>query len=130
MKRIEFRLRLTDDPLLLMTEVKGEFIALRTDLKRDVNPQNVIERMFVNDIAHIVWEIMRYRRLKAALLNSAYRTALFELLTADLGALSEEAAAKLVERWFTDQAAQKEVASHLAKYGLDDAAIEAAAFRI
>src|SRR5689334_14589991 len=116
MKRIEFRLQLTDKPPLLLTELEDEFNAMRTELKRDVKPQKTIERMYVDDIAHLVWEILRYRRLKVALLNSAYRTAMFELLTTDLGALSVEAAAELVERWFTDDAAEKEIVKLLARY--------------
>lgn len=40
-----------------------------------------IEQMYVADIAHLVWEILRLRRCKAGSINSVFRAALETLLT-------------------------------------------------
>ena len=47
---------------LLITESKDEFDLLRDTLNEEVKPRGIIEQMYVEDIAYLVWEILRLRR--------------------------------------------------------------------
>src|SRR5215469_17001883 len=65
---------------LLITESADEFDALRDAFEREIKPRRIIERMYVHDICSIVWEILRLRRCKVVIINSAFRSALESLL--------------------------------------------------
>ena len=60
---------------LLITESAAEFDALRGAFEQEIKPRGIIEHMYVYDIACIVWEILRLRRGKAAIINAAFRDA-------------------------------------------------------
>ena len=65
---------------LLITESADEFDALRDAFEREIKPRGIIEQMYVHDISAIVWEILRLRRCKVVIINSAFRSALEHLL--------------------------------------------------
>src|SRR5262245_11778276 len=65
---------------LLITESADEFDALRDAFEQEIKPRGIIEQMYVHDICSIVWEILRLRRCKVVIINSAFRSALEELL--------------------------------------------------
>src|SRR5215475_8591380 len=65
---------------LLVTECAEEFDALRHAFEQEIKPRGIIEQMYVHDICAIVWEILRLRRCKVAIINSAFRSALEDLL--------------------------------------------------
>ena len=48
-------------PPLLMSESAEEFAFLRTALELEVKPKGIVEQIYVDDIAAIVWEIRRLR---------------------------------------------------------------------
>src|SRR5215831_6155542 len=119
---------------LLITESADEFDALRDAFEREIKPRGIIERMYVHDICSIVWEILRLRRCKAVIINSAFRRALEDLLVQlrppgqkDFEAL--DGAWRLAHAWFTDKEAQKRVSETLTRFDLDESAIEAEAIR-
>ena len=60
---------------LLITESPDEFDALRDAFEREIKPRGIIEQMYVHDICSIVWEILRLRRCKVVIINSALRSA-------------------------------------------------------
>jgi len=118
---------------LLITESNDEFDALRDAFERQIKPRGIIEQMYVHDICSIVWEILRLRRCKVVIINSAFRSALEDLLTQLLKQpgqndwhVQDEAQA-LAQGWFTDKEAKKQVSEILSRYDLDESAIEAAA---
>jgi hypothetical protein len=65
---------------LLITEAADEFDALRDAFEQEIKPRGIIEQMYVHDISSIVWEILRLRRCKVVIINSAFRSALQDLL--------------------------------------------------
>src|SRR6516165_10767752 len=65
---------------LLITESAEEFDALRDAFEREIKPRGIIEQMYAHDISSIVWEILRFRRCKAVIINAAFRSALEDLL--------------------------------------------------
>ena len=111
---------------LLITESAEEFDALRDAFEQEIKPRGIIEQMYVHDICSIVWEILRLRRCKAAvIINSAFRSALEHLLEQLLRQPGqyeydvededeeedeeededEDKAQALAHAWFTDQEA-------------------------
>jgi len=120
---------------LLITESADEFDALRNAFEQEIKPRGIIEQMYVHDICSIVWEILRLRRCKVVIINSAFRNALQNLLAQllrepgqFLDDVSEEAEA-LAQAWFTDKEAKKQVSEILSRFDLDETAIEAEAIR-
>ena len=65
---------------LLITESADEFDALRDAFEREIKPRGIIEQIYVHDVSSIVWEILRLRRCKVVIINSAFRSALQHLL--------------------------------------------------
>jgi hypothetical protein len=121
---------------LLITESADEFDALRDAFEREIKPRGIIEQMYVYDTSAIVWEILRLRRCKVIIINSAFRSALEYLLVQLLKATPgkygyevEDKAKALAHAWFTDQEAKKQVSEMLARFDLDESAIEAEAIR-
>ena len=120
---------------LLITESADEFDALRDAFEQDIKPRGIIEQMYVHDISSIVWEILRLRRCKVVIINSAFHRTLSNLLEQFLGQANEDEfdvddeAEALAHAWFTDQEAKKQVSEILARFDLDDSAIEAEAIR-
>jgi hypothetical protein len=120
---------------LLITESADEFDALRDAFEREIKPRGIIEQMYVVDICAIVWEILRLRRCKVIIINSAFRRALENLLEQLLRQANEDPfevedeAQALAQSWFTDQEAKKQVSDLLSRFDLDESAIEAEAIR-
>src|SRR5215470_3373972 len=120
---------------LLITESADEFDALRDALEREIKPRGIIEQMYVYDISSIVWEILRLRRCKVVITNSAFRRALEDLLKQLLRQPGqyeyqvEDEAQTLAHAWFTDKEAKKQVSETLSRFDLDESAIEAEAIR-
>src|SRR6476660_7663052 len=110
---------------LLITESADEFEALRDAFEQEIKPRGIIEQMYVHDISSIVWEILRLRRCKAVIINSAFRSALENLLKQVLRQPRqpeyqvEGEAQTLAQSWFTDQEAKKEVSEILGQFELD-----------
>jgi hypothetical protein len=120
---------------LLITEAADEFDALRDAFEQEIKPRGIIEHMYVHDISSIVWEILRLRRCKVVIINSAFRSALQGLLKQVLRQPGqyehqvEDEAQILAQSWFTDQEAKKQVSEILSGFDLYESAIEAEAIR-
>jgi len=120
---------------VLITESADEFDALRDAFEQEIKPRRIIEQMYVHDICAIVWEILRLRRCKVIIINSAFRSALENLLKQLLRQPGqyeyqvEDEAQTLAQSWFTDQVAKKQVSETLSRFDLDESAIEAEAIR-
>jgi len=135
-RRPRLRLALVKPPPVLITESADEFLRLHDALKDEFKPHGTIEEFKIEEIAALMWEIRRYRRAKTAILNSAYRNALGNLLKGicrepGLSVFGIDDKEKLAHQWFgNDQNAKQLVLQKLAYFGLDEHAIEAEAIRI
>jgi hypothetical protein len=120
---------------MLITESKDEFDRIRHALNDEIKPRGIIEQMYVDDIAYLVWEVLRLRRSKAAIINSAFRQALKELIAQLLLKPGQEEYLlgdepdRLARDWFSDPKVKKQIAELLQEFELDETAIEAAAVR-
>ena len=121
---------------LLITESPDEFAALLAALQQEIKPNGIIEQIYLDDLAAIVWEIQRLRRYRTGIVNNAFRAALQKLLnhlllTPDMSRIKNEArASALADDWFTSQRGKKEVLAILRRFDLDESAIEAEAIRL
>jgi hypothetical protein len=132
MKKRPLAAKLPEVPLLI-SESNEEFRGLANALRREIKPSGIVERIFVDDVAHLTWEIVRLRRCQLAIVNLQFRDALFDILRTLLppGEQPGDRAQKandLSERWYVERQAKSEVQELLQQYGLDVSAIEARAF--
>jgi hypothetical protein len=108
-------------PSLTRDEDASPYEMLRARVAETVRPANVIEEILVREVVELVWETVRMRRQKAALINSSVKEGMQRLLFA----LDYDDAIELAKRWFArDPAAVADVEARLADAGLGiDAAV-------
>ena len=111
-------------PPLLITESQEEFSRIREDLYEEINPVGIIEQMYVDEIADLVWQILRLKRCKAGVTNLAFHDASAEILGGLMGAGPEVA-----RDWISDPEIAKQVEARLATYKLDGSVIIAEAIK-
>src|SRR5260370_42349953 len=110
-------------PPLLMSESAEEFAALRTALELEVKPKGIVEQIYVDDIAAIVWEIRRLRRCKTSIINNACRAALQSLLREMMRSpghlqINREPDALAIE-WFSNQQTKDKVSAIFRRFHLE-----------
>jgi hypothetical protein len=121
-------------PRLLLGESIEEFERLRAGLEQEIKSQGVIEKLYVNDMAELVWDILRQRRFKTNIILTARPAALLTILKQILVRLNSPLdeglrARSLTRAWFENSDDKKEVRELLLKYQLDESAIDAEAYR-
>jgi hypothetical protein len=126
-------LTLFSKPQLLITESAEDFAALNAALMEEIKPRGTIERLYVADVAALVWEILRLRRCKVVMVNTAFKKALSNIVHS-LAEPKMHTAERfwfeaIVRDWFSKPKARKEVLQLLAEFHLDEFAIEAEAIR-
>ena len=119
---------------LLITESRDDFDALKAALTSEIKPRGIVQQLYLNDSATLIWEISRLRRCKVAIVNTAFRGAVWGIVDRLLGhpgmGTAERKWADAVSRdWFSKPTARKEVLELLGKFQLDESAIEAEAIR-
>lgn len=127
-------------PALLRTESGEDFEKLFDELKRDVQPATFVELMYVSDIANRTWDIIRYRRDKAGIINNAFHKALANILRRILlppGPADNPypqqvhlKAQQLAWDWSFSQESKDRVSALLEEAELDLWAVEAEALRL
>jgi hypothetical protein len=133
--RIRPTSHLPQSSFLLITESKDDLDQIRKELHAEMKARSFIEHLYVDEMGYLIWEILRYRRAKTSVIRLAMRPALEELLPGLLrqsGEYShhyEDEAEQLAQDWFANEQTRKHVRELLARYGLDEGAIEAQAMR-
>jgi hypothetical protein len=122
---------------VLITESVDEFIALRKQLYGEIQPNGIIEQAWVDDLAAVMWEIMRLLRIKAEIFNGAFYEALKKILKQVWSENFEDYLARdraiedLAWEWLAnDSDAQAKVSELLVQHQFDETAVEAEAFRM
>jgi len=117
-------------PPLLKGENLKAYNQLLASVTDSVTPADSLEEIWTNDVVQETWEIVRWRRSKAALLNSAMREALQKLLIA--GRLKDPLGAKLLaEAWAAGKPSDvKHVEQLLASGGLTIDSVQAQALEL
>jgi hypothetical protein len=114
-------------PSLLRSESSREYAAHRSRIFRDFCPSGYLGEILVDEIAKSSWEVLRYHRFGADIINSAFIPALQNVLalTSNFYGIDTNA---LAQRYFTD--GKQEILDRLAAAGSDEIATEAEAFRL
>lgn len=110
--------------------VKGESEANYDDLSKQVEtaaePTDFFEKTWCREIVDSLWEAQRWRRLKAALLESARHQGLKRLMGKPVCADQEVGLDEWVDLWrFKEPSALKGTKEALELMGLEDSAIDA-----
>jgi hypothetical protein len=133
----------TFTPALLRTESKEDFEKLLAELNKDVQPASFVQRLYVHDIAHLTFEIIRHRLDKVNIVNNAFHRALAIVLKPilqrpksrsllDGTPLIQEAdpAAQLAYDYSVDEQSKDKVLGLLKKAGFDMRAVETEALTL
>src|SRR5258707_14136025 len=94
----------------------------------EIKPCGIFERLYVADIAALAWEILRLRRCKVVMVNTAFKNALSKIVYCLAGEPETWSSERnrvdaLVRDWFSKPKARKDVLQLLAEFGLDELAI-------
>jgi hypothetical protein len=111
-------------PPLLITESEEEFNRILKALYEEIKPVGIIEQMYVDEIADLVWQILRLKRCKAGVINLAFHESSANIL-GDL----MEAGHDVARDWISDPKIAKQVEAGLATYKLDGSVIIADAIK-
>ena len=85
---------------------------------RAAKPRDTIEEFLIRDVVDLTWEVLRLRRVKAALLRASLHTGVSEFL-GSLGYHRNFGRDELTEKWAGgDKGTRQEVDSLLTKAGL------------
>lgn len=133
-----------NSPVLDHESAEG-FDRIRQALECEINPQGFIEKVYVSDIAGILWEIMRLRGGKNELLNRKYLDVLDKILELhcteydfdtppgfppiekiDFDKLDR--LREFAKQWFANEKAREEI-SKLMGYEIDEINIETAVLK-
>jgi len=111
-------------PPLIAGEDQAQYEAMRDQISAAVGPLDFLEEIWVNDVVNLVWETLRLRRFRAALLHSGTRKRLSKMITTSP---DPSRAGKLVTNWASHKPdAVAEVADTLARAGMtiDEVTVE------
>lgn len=123
---------------VLISESAEEFERFHSAWNNELKPRGPVERHLVDGMVENAWDICRLRRIKTSLVNSAWREGVKKLLEwlmpvagseMDLHQWLDEID-RLAGQWFGDESHKNEVLEILKHFGLDGAAVEAAAMKV
>jgi hypothetical protein len=128
-----YGVRIVEISMLLATESKEEFAKMRDEFFEDLQPEGAIERRYSEDVVSLTWEILRYRRAKAGIINAALLSALHVSVGRCVWYRAPNYSLKvesLARGWFENGEAKAEVVKLLETFGFDETTIAAEAFRL
>ncbi len=82
-------------PPLIAGEDQAQYEAMRDQISAAVGPLDFLEEIWVNDVVNLVWETLRLRRLRAALVHISTHRRLLEMLKSPEPATAR----KLITDW-------------------------------
>jgi hypothetical protein len=121
-------------PALLPTEDPSEYDALLLQLARAVGPSDIVEWIWISDLASLVWEMRRLRDLRERLVENHTAEGLDELFHEDLDDIvkyleNEEVKQRVIADWKSNDPFRREVVDRLLrKKGFDLSNVYAAVF--
>jgi chorismate-pyruvate lyase len=122
-------------PVVLMSESAEEYLALHKKLIDEIHPRGLIEAVYVEEIADLVWDIQRLRKFKITIIILATRRSLVNILMELLTHHGKIKVDTLAKNWFSEDedeaaAAKEEVRKILQRSNLDESVIEAEAVKL
>jgi hypothetical protein len=120
-------------PPLVIGESRLEYERMFAALANTIRPQNPIEWLLVNDILNYSWEIRRFGKAKAALINLNWKDAIRRIAESLLDSDQAErsrVSQDLADNWFTSKEAKDAMQTLLSKHQLNEDAIAAQAMAL
>jgi hypothetical protein len=126
---------------LVITESQIEFDRIYDALELEIKPDCIIVRIYVTDIAHYTWEILRLRRCKVQIINAHLHSVILEIIgdRAQLESIDLRSckfredikftATEFPKPSFAGEGGNELVLQSIDELGVDAAAIEAQAVR-
>ena len=62
--------RLFGSPVLLAGEDDATYYELLSRVRTAINPVDIIDEMFIDNVVSLEWEVLRWRRLKSSLMQT------------------------------------------------------------
>jgi hypothetical protein len=122
-------------PPLLRSEDPKLYWQLINHLIQAIKPKDVIDWLWMKDIADYGWEVFRLQRFKTCTIDLAQHRAVETVLRRLLPRLSKSGSADVAEQvsrlahgWFTDPKVKEEALGALKAYGMAADVIDAEAF--
>jgi len=128
---------------VLRWEEQGDYDALLARISATLRPADMMEEMWTRDVADLVWQIFRMRRMKDTLIDEASYRGLAEVLRPRMSSVprpegvepnedwARRCLSSLVQRWAANpNAVAGTVQAALAKAGLRLDAVEAKTFEL
>jgi hypothetical protein len=124
-------------PTTLAGNSEKKISALRSELENELEPRSYIERMYVGEMAAIIYEIQWLRRIKANIIRLAMQPALETVLrqlytspNSMQNVAQQREAKQIAAGWLGSRQDQVKVEQALTDFDLDEYAIEAEAWRM
>jgi hypothetical protein len=126
---------------LVFTECQVEFDRISDALEQLIKPDGIVEQMYVTDMAHYIWEILRLRRCKAQIINVNLHSVILEIIgdRAQSGSIDwrsykpqddiQITATEFSKPSFMGEEGNESALQTIDELGLDAAAVEAQAVR-
>ena len=116
---------------LLVTESEQDFSVLSAALMQEIKPHGIVQQLYLADFVTRVWEILRVQRCKVAIVNTAFKDALSEIVyrlagEPEMGTPELEWVDRVCLDWFSKPEVRKEVLQLLAEFRLVDIEVLAA----
>jgi hypothetical protein len=107
-------------PPLLSIEETPEYNAMRTTLLNRVKPQDEIELFWIDDVLHYCWQIRRWRKGAADIIDMTHKAALRTILESVLAVEDQDEIDDHIENWFKGGQFKQAVLKFLGKYGIEE----------
>ena len=114
-------------PPLLADEDAKQYDNLLVELAGDVKPKDFIEWLWLKDIVDLTWDILRYRRIKAAYVGHCQWAGIEHCFKFPLN-LPSEKARSLAYKSMSDPEMKEQVEAVLSSQGFDPNSIRADSF--
>jgi hypothetical protein len=115
-------------PPLLFGESAEQFEYLHAELEQEIKPKGIIEKIYLNDVLALMWEILRLRRIKTNMICNARLVAIEMILLRIDPSLGREAR-ELAYAWLEGSNGKTLVQHLLRQTRLGEDAIDAEAFK-
>lgn len=122
-----------EEPALLIGEDRTKALNMLAAVTEHIRPEDVFERMMVNDTVNYYREEMRFRRMSADLIESAKPEALEVLLRPffDDGTIFKDGPSEIAKGYFNgDHKTREAMALVVARCGIEDGHIESKAMQL
>jgi hypothetical protein len=124
------------DPTALAQASEQQLEAIRNELRKEIKPKSFVERIYVDDLAYVIWDIRLLRRIKNSLIRYEMQAALRAILEHVMAnsdflhnSRIQSTAKKLAAGWYWNKKDQDKVEKIFAQFNLDENSIEAEAWR-